>query len=83
MTSSEQAALKGLIENQNFGISTADKGDITVIMNTSQYLDLAYKHLGDKSTYQLLAVGFRSYLRNSTDLVGTHTGHIHLSPRAW
>ena len=56
MTSSEQAALKGLIENQDLVISKADKGDVTVIMNTSQYLDLAYKHLGDKSTYQLLDV---------------------------
>ena len=35
-------------------ISKADKGD-TMIMATLHYLDLAYKQLDDKETYQLLS----------------------------
>ena len=38
-------------------IPKADKGDTTVIMATSQYLNLAHKHLNDKETYQLLSRG--------------------------
>ena len=35
-------------------ISKADKGDAKVVISTPQYLELAYRHLGDRSTYQLL-----------------------------
>ena len=51
-------------------ISKANKGDVTVVLTTSKYLELAYKHLGDKDIYQLLKVDptqeivarFNSYL---------------------
>ena len=50
----ERLALKKLVRNENLVICKADKGDITVIMTTAQYLDMAYKHLGDRNTYQPL-----------------------------
>ena len=35
-------------------ICKADKGDSTVVMSTKHYLELAYKHLSDENTHQLL-----------------------------
>ena len=54
LTKGERAALKELTNNEDLVICKADKGDVTVVMNTSQYLVLAHKHLGDKDTYQQL-----------------------------
>ena len=45
-----------MVGNRDLVISKADKGDVTVVMTTSQYLELAYKHLGDRDTYQVLRV---------------------------
>ena len=50
----ERSALKKLVQNKDLMICKADKGNVTVIMATLQYVDLAYKHLWDKTTYQLL-----------------------------
>ena len=47
LTGAERQALKYLIENPNLVISKADKGDATVVMSTTQYLELACKHLYD------------------------------------
>ena len=52
---SESRSLNLLAKNKSLVVSKADKGDTTVIMNSLQYLDLAYKHLSDKETYQLLS----------------------------
>ena len=50
----ERQALYRLKKNKDVIISRADKGDTTVIMNMSQLVELAHKHLSDSSTYQLL-----------------------------
>ena len=50
----EQQALRKLIKDDSLVISKADKGDVVVVLSTSQYLDLAHEHLSDNSTYQLL-----------------------------
>ena len=54
LTKKERTALYRLKKNKDIIISKADKGDTTVIMNTSQLVELAHEHLGDSSTYQLL-----------------------------
>ena len=54
ISSEQRACLQQLSEDQRLIISPADKGDKIVVLNTSQYLDLAYSHLNDNSTYQLL-----------------------------
>ena len=54
LTKEERLALKSLISNEDVVISKADKGDVTVVMSTFQYLELAYKHLNDTDTYRLL-----------------------------
>ena len=61
-----------MVRNRNIVVSKAGKGDVKVAMYmyTSYYLELAHKHLGDASMYQLLcadptselAVRFNSYL---------------------
>ena len=53
LTKVERSPLKKFVKNENLVICKADKGDITVIMATLQYLDLA-KHLGDEGTYKPL-----------------------------
>ena len=40
--------------NKDIIITKADKGDTTVIMNTTHLLNLAHKHLSDEDTYLLL-----------------------------
>ena len=50
----ECRALKCLIKNRDLVISKADKGDATVVMNVTHYLELAYKHLGDETRYLVL-----------------------------
>ena len=75
LTKAERVALKKLVKNEDLVICKADKGDVTVVMNTLQYLNLAYKHLGDKNTYQPLesdptqqiAEQFNSYLDTCLD----------------
>ena len=39
--------LHGLVRNKGLVISKADKGDITVIMTTSPYHELAYRKAGN------------------------------------
>ena len=66
----ECRALKCLVRNRDLVISKADKGDATVVINVTHYLELAYKHLGDETTYRVLnsdptselAERFNSYL---------------------
>ena len=41
--------MKCLVRNTDLVISKADKGDATVVMNVTHYLELAYKHLGDET----------------------------------
>ena len=60
-----------MVRNRDVVISKADKGDVTVVMSVAHYLELAYKHLGDESTYRVLnsdptselAKRFNSYCR--------------------
>ena len=40
--------------NDSILVTNADKGDTTVIMDTSSLIGLAHKHLSDKNTYRLL-----------------------------
>ena len=54
LTRAERTALKRLIGDEDLVVSKADKGDATVVMSTPQYLEMAYKHLSDRSTYKLL-----------------------------
>ena len=54
VTRAERIALRRLIKDEDLVISKADKGDATVVMSTPQYLEMAYKHLSDRSTYKLL-----------------------------
>ena len=54
LSSKEKKSLHSLIKDKKIIISPADKGDTTVVMSTSQYLRLAYNHLNDNKTYQLL-----------------------------
>ena len=64
-------ALSNLKGNRDLVISKADKGDAVVLMDTSHYVDLAWKHLSDQDTYSLLAKDptsdivcrFNAYLR--------------------
>ena len=64
----EYRALKSLVRNKDLVISKAGKGDPTVVMdatlvmNASHYLELAYKYLGDESTYQVLSANSTSEL---------------------
>ena len=51
----EIRSLNSLARDKSLVVSKADKGDTTVIMSSAQYLDLAYKHLSDRETYQLLS----------------------------
>ena len=68
----ECRALQRLVKNRDLVISKADKGDATVVMDVSHYLELAYKHLGDATTYQVLSTDstnelaerFNSYLED-------------------
>ena len=87
----ERSALRKLVRNEDLVICKADKGDVTVIMATLQYLDLAYEHLGDKSTYQLLETDptpsivqqFNSYLDASLSkgmLTKFQYGKLYLEP---
>ena len=54
LTKAERLALHGLKKNKNIIITKADKGDTTVIMDTSHLIELAHKHLSDVNAYQLL-----------------------------
>ena len=54
LTKAERLALRTLKKNKNIIITKADKGDTTVIMDTSHLIELAHKHLSDVNTYQLL-----------------------------
>ena len=54
LSKTEMQALRDLMKNPNLVISKADKGDATVIMSTTQYVELACKHLYDGNTYRLL-----------------------------
>ena len=54
LTRKERQALRSLKRNKDIIITKADKGDTTVVMNTSCLIALAHKHLADQSTYQLL-----------------------------
>lgn len=64
-------ALKELQDNKDIIVTSADKGDVVVIMNVSHYTDLAWKHLSDSSTYLPLSedptptivAEFNAYLR--------------------
>ena len=50
----EVAALRGLLVNPAVRLAKADKGDSFVLMDTSHYLELSYRHLDDPSTYARL-----------------------------
>ena len=71
----ERTAVRQILEDKDILVSKADKGDVMVIMPTSQYLELAYRHLSDESTYQLLRIDptpeiakrFRAYLDTCVD----------------
>ena len=54
LTKAERLALRDLKKNKDIVITKADKGDTTVIMDTSHLIELAHKHLNDTNTYQLL-----------------------------
>ena len=45
ITLAEEAALKGLMENENIVVAAADKGNVTVVLNTEDY---------DKKAYELI-----------------------------
>ena len=46
--------MRDLKKNEDIVITKADKGDTTVIMDTSHLIELVHKHLNDTNTYQLL-----------------------------
>ena len=91
LTSGERTALRQMLEDKDVVVSKADKGDVTVIMPTSQYLELAYRHLSDESTYQLLRVDptpeiaerFRAYLDTCVEKVSLTDGSIVTSTCHW
>ena len=53
MTKDEQHALKGLKNDKNI-ILPADKGQVTVVMDKTDYLDKMDALVKDKQTYQEL-----------------------------
>lgn len=54
VTPEEVAALRALLLNPAVRITKADKGDSFVLLDTDQYLELAYGHLDDPATYARL-----------------------------
>ena len=64
-------ALKDIGENADIVVTKADKGDAIVLMDASHYTDLAWSHLREDNTYQLLSANptssivknFNKYLR--------------------
>ena len=50
----ERKALNQLIKDKSLIISKADKGDAVVLLVSTAYIELAYEHLRDNETYQLL-----------------------------
>ena len=54
LTRTERVALQHLKKNKKIIVTKADKGDTTVIMDSSHLVELAHKHLNDETTYQLL-----------------------------
>lgn len=68
-------ALRKLRSCRDIVISQADKGDATVILDTSRYTSMAWQHLADGETYSLLTEDptpaivekFNNYLRRCRD----------------
>ena len=54
LTKDESNALKSLKNYGEITIVPADKGNVTVIMNTNDYNDKINEHLSDTSTYDLI-----------------------------
>ena len=54
VSSKKRAWLQQLSEDHHLVLSPADKGDKVVVLQAFWYLILAYNHLNDNSTYQLL-----------------------------
>ena len=75
LTKKERLALRRLKKNEDIIITNADKGDTTIVMDTTHLVELAHKHLSDLSTYQLLvndptaeiATGFNRYILECKD----------------
>ena len=76
----EREALYALRKNENIVITKTDKGDATIIINTSHLISLVYKHLADQKTYQLLEIDptpevvttFNRYLRDCASKKGNY-----------
>ena len=54
LSMAKQKALRHLVKDDSLIISEANMGDVVVVPYTAAYLQLAYEHLGDWKTYQLL-----------------------------
>ena len=54
MTKDEQHALKGLKNDENIIILPADKGQVTVVMDKTDYFDKMDALVKNKQTYQEL-----------------------------
>ena len=54
LSKAERKALYRLKKNKDIIITKIDKGDTTVVMDTSHHVELAQQHLSDPNTYQLL-----------------------------
>lgn len=54
LTAEEHKAINSLRRNKDIIILPADKGDMSVIMNTEDYIKEAKRQLDDSSTYKLL-----------------------------
>ena len=68
----ERKALDQLVKDKSLIISKADDGDVIVLLASTAYVELAYEHLSDNKTYQLLqhdpteeiVTQFIEYLKN-------------------
>jgi len=54
LTKDEQHALKGLKNDENIVIVPADKGQVTFVMDKTDYFDKMDALVNDKQTYQEL-----------------------------
>ena len=75
LSTGERQALCQLAKDDSLVISKSDKGDLVVILSTTRYLELAFEHLSDRKTYQLIqndpteqiVTQFTEYLKTCKD----------------
>ena len=64
LTDVEKRALKDLTEDTKITIAPADKGRVTVVLNTSDYIQKCQDHLNDSNVYTKVDVDPTNSLKN-------------------